>query len=211
MPRGLRPSSAEDGPTTTQPKPKAERRGERLSVAALATLVGAILAAFISGTNLTFELWPGLKPDPKEKTAGELEVLEMDKNVYYREYDARPGRNVVENLGLEESGYDYPGNVFYLRAHIEGFKRETLRLIWFTYDSNRHRRRMRREARSDRIFEPDSPVNTQVAQVWVKEPGYFDQEEEWKGEEGEYFVRFELYSGDLLLAFKDSPTFEIRD
>jgi hypothetical protein len=195
------------GRTTTPAKPKGERGSERPSVAVLVTLVGAMLAAVISGTNLTFELWPGLKPDPKEKTAGELEVLEIDKNVYYREYDARPGRNVVENLGLEESGKNYPGNVFYLRAHIEGFKRGTLRLIWFTYDSNRHRRRMRHEARSDRIFEPDSPINTQVAQVWVKEPGYFEQEK-WKSEPDEYFVRFELYSGHMLLAFKDSPTFK---
>lgn len=208
MPRGRRPSQAEDGRTAAPAKPRDERRSDRLSVATLVTLVGAILAAFISGTNLTFELWPGLKPDPKEKVSADLEVLEMDKNVNYGEYDARPGRNVSTNPDEKELRNDFPGNVFYLRAHIEGFKRESLRLIWFTYEENLHRS-AEDEARSDRIFEPGSPTDTQVAQVWVKEPGHFDRDGIWESAPGEYFVRFELYRGDVLLAFEDSPKFRV--
>jgi hypothetical protein len=208
MLRSRRTSQAEDGRTTTSAKPRRERPSERLSLAAFVTLAGAILAALISGTNLTFELWPGLKPDPKEKVRADLEVLEMDKNVDYKEYDDRPGRNLLTISDEKEPRTDYPGNVFYLRAHIEGFKRESLRLIWFTYEPNRHRSE-EAEARSDRIFEPDSPSATQVAQVWVKEPGYFDEDGFWTSAPGEYFVRFELYRGDVLLAFEDSRKFTV--
>jgi hypothetical protein len=209
MPPAERPSQTEDGRTATPAKPSGER-SKRLSVAALVTLVGALLAALISGTNLTFELWPSLKPDPKEKVSADLEVLEMDKNVNYGDYDARPGRNVSTGPDETELRNDFPGNVFYLRAHIEGFKRQSLRLIWFTYHEKTRDRSEEDEARSDRIFEPGSPTDTQVAQVWVKEPGHFDEDGFWESTPGTYFVRFELYRRDVLLAFEDSPQFSVR-
>lgn len=163
-------------------------------MAALVTLIGALLAAIISGTNLTFELWPGLKPDPKEKVGAALDVLAIDKNVEYDDYGHRPGRRVP----VAAEGEDL-GNVFYIQARIEGFKRQTLRLKWFTYLPNYEReKRTREEAAVERVFEPDAPINTQVAQVWVREPD---------GEGKGYFVRFELYRGDVLLAYNDSPRF----
>lgn len=212
MPLVRRASQAEDG-EAAKPASRGESRRDGLSAAAAVTLVGAILAAFISGTNLTFELWPSLKPDPKEKVGANLEVLEIDTNVRYDEYAARPGKTVSTNPGNGEIGNVYLGNVFYLRAQIEGFKRESLRLVWFTYDTNDHRRAPEEEARSDRIFEPDAPIETQVAQVWVKQPGRLDKDGFWEiddDEEGEYFVRFELYSGHVLLAFEDSQKFEVK-
>jgi hypothetical protein len=39
-----------------------------------------------------------------------------------------------------------------------------------------------------------------VAQVWVKTPNL----------SGTFFVRFELYSGKVLLAFKDSRDFSVE-
>jgi len=177
----------------------------RISVTALVTLVGALLAASISGTSLTFALVPGLRPDPKENVGAELAVLALDTNVDYSDYNLRPGRHIDV-----EARPDHPGNIFYLRAHIEGFKRESVRLKWFTYNPNGERQRGGKEATEESIFEPDAPINTQVAQIWVREPGTFDQYGEWKSREGKnYFIRFELYSGDVLLAFKDSPTFDL--
>jgi hypothetical protein len=175
-------------------------------VAVLVTLVGAMLAALISGANLTFELWPGLKPDPKEKVGADLAVLAVDKNVDYEDYGGRPGRSVAVRANGED-----PGNVFYLQARIEGFKRETLRLKWFTYNPNGERRQgTREEAAAERVFEPEAPINTQVAQVWVKEPGGLI-EGTWESQSGKgYFVRFELYKGDALLAFKDSRPFSVE-
>jgi hypothetical protein len=178
-----------------------------MSMTALVTLVGALLAASISGTSLTFALVPGLKPDPKEKVGAELAVLALDSNVDYSDYIERPGRHIdVEARPLSY----HPGNIFYLRAHIEGFKRESVRLKWFTYNPNGERRPGGRKATEESIFEPDAPINTQVAQIWVREPGSFDPYGEWESDDGEnYFIRFELYSGDVLLAFKDSPTFDV--
>jgi hypothetical protein len=175
-------------------------------VAALVTLIGAMLAAIISGTNLTFELWPGLKPDPKEKVGADLAVLAIDKNVEYDDYGHRPGRRVPVSAKGED-----PGNVFYLQARIEGFKRQTLHLKWFTYLPNGERRTgTEEEAAVERVFEPEAPINTQVAQIWVREPGGLIRGT-WESQAGKgYFVRFELYRGDVLLAYKDSPRFSVE-
>lgn len=206
MARGSGTSRSEDGRTTIPPEQTEKARGERIGLVTLVTLVGALLAAVISGTSLTFELAPSLKPDPKEKVGADLAVLALDKNVNYSDYNLRPGRHIDA-----DARPDHPGNVFYLRALIEGFKRESVRLKWFTYEPNGERRPgSRTEASEQSLFEPDAPINTQVAQIWVREPGRFDQYEEWDSDDGDgYFVRFELYSGDVLLAFKDSPRFDV--
>jgi hypothetical protein len=206
MPPGQRP---EEGQKTIGSEQTAESRGVRMSVTALVALVGALLAAAISGTSLTFALVPGLKPDPKEKVGADLAVLALDKNVDYSEYNQRPGRHIDVEVKPRD---DHPGNVFYLRAQIEGFKRESVRLKWFTYDPNGERRPgSRKEATEQSVFEPDAPINTQVAQIWVREPGGFDQYGEWDSDADDfpYFVRFELYSGEVMLAFKDSPKFYV--
>jgi hypothetical protein len=210
MPRGGRTSRAEDGrtalhteETTKRTDDPTEGSSERISTTALVTLVGALLAAGISATALTFELFPELKPDPKTETSAALAVLGVDLNVNYSQYESRPGRRITAQVWRH-----HPGAVFYLQAHIEGFKRESLRLKWFTYNPG-GQRRTANSAREERVFEPDAPINTQVAQIWVREPGRFVYGE-WDAEDGrDYFVRFELYSDDVLLAFKDSPRFDV--
>jgi hypothetical protein len=207
MPRGQR-TSRSDGQKTTRTEQAAEPRRVRMSVTALVALVGALLAAAISGTSLSFALVPGLKPDPKEKVGANLEVVALDKNVDYSEYRQRPGRPI--DMEVRPRG-DHHGNVFYLRARIEGFKRESVHLRWFTYNhENGVRRPGLKGLPEEAIFEPDAPINTQVAQIWVREPGSFDRlnPEVWNSDAGEYFVRFELYSDDVLLAFRDSAKFK---
>jgi hypothetical protein len=207
MAQGHRTSHSEDGRTTTPSEQTEKDRRERMGVAAVVTLIGALLAAAISATALTFDLAPSLKPDPKEKVGADLAVLAIDKNVSYEEYGGRPGRHIVA-VGAEP---DHPGNVFYLRAQIEGFKRESVRLKWFIYEPNGERRPgSKKEASEQTLFEPEAPINTQVAQIWVREPGRFDRYHEWDSDDGKgYFVRFELYSGDVLLGFQDSPRFNV--
>ena len=203
-------AQSEDGTTDEASRRSTEheegRTGGGLSVAAVVTLVGAMLAALISGTNLTFELWPGLKPDPKEKVGASLAVLRLDKNVVYGDYRER-----VPRVAVRGPTADHPGNVFYIRARIEGFKRETVHLKWFLYEPNGERRAGGGGGRSEEsVFEPDAPINTQVAQVWVREPGQF-LDGLWEPDPGKYFVRFELYSGDVLLAFDDSSPFRVAE
>jgi hypothetical protein len=167
----------------------------RLQTAALVTLIGAILAASISGANLVFELWPGLKPDPKEKIGAEVATLALDINVPYGGFLGRSGQQPPVDADLKEVG-----NVFYVRAAIEGFKRETVRLKWFTYNADNNTREpgLRASVKAERLFKPHAPIDTQIAQVWVPTPS----------EAGNFFVRFELYSGDVLLAFVDSKPYE---
>ena len=166
----------------------------RIGVAAVVTLVGAVLAAAISGTALVFDLWPSLKPDPKERVGAELQSLARDINVSRRDYLGRVGRVVSPGEKPNELG-----NVYYIRAEISGFKRSTLRLRWFTYnaDNQERLRGLRASDREEPVFKPGAPINAQVAQVWVPTPSHA----------GEYFVRFELYHKNVLLQLVDSKRF----
>ncbi len=156
-----------------------EPRRSRLETTALVTLVGAILAAAISFTNLVFQLWPSLKPDPKAKVGSKIETLAFDINVTCKNYLLRGGRRCHADAKPRDGG-----NVFYIRAETEGFKRETVRLRWFTYDANNNARLpgLRSSADAEQIFRLQAPIDTQIGQVWVPTPAA----------EGNYFVRFEL-------------------
>jgi hypothetical protein len=169
-------------------------------ITAAVLLGGAIAgaAAFVKGQE-------NGEPETSEKVEAQLTVLSFDPNVDYRDYRSRPGRGIVV---AAKPGT--PGNVFYLKARIEGFRREALQLRWFTYDPNGERRPdSRGEATAQMLFEPEAPLNTQVAQVWVKEPGSW-VDGFWESDSGRgFFVRFELYSGDVLLASTDSPRFSV--
>jgi hypothetical protein len=166
----------------------------RVELTATVTLVGAVLAAAISATALVFELWPGLKPDPKEKVGAALQSVARDLNVTRSEYLARVGRQFTPGEDRDEVG-----NVYYINADIEGFKRSTLRLRWFTYNNDNETRMpgLRSNDREEPVFKPQAPINSQIAQVWVPTPE----------RAGEYFVRFELYSDDVLLGYVDSKPF----
>jgi hypothetical protein len=159
-----------DAPTRTERVDEttaAKRQRSRLSTTALVTLVGALLAASISGTNLVFELWPGLKPDPKQKVGGKVANLALDINVPFGAFLVRSGQQPPADANLKEVG-----NVFYVRADTEGFKRETVRLKWFTYRAGNDERLpgLRASAKAERLFKPQAPIDTQIAQVWVPTP-----------------------------------------
>ena len=169
------------------------------------TLIGAVLAAVISATTLIFNLWPGLKPDPKEKVGAALSTAAFDRNVTLAQYMQREGvatkAEMLRQLQPGEKLSDN-GNVFYVKAEIEGFKRSSLHLSWFTYDArNRYRcARLRSSAPAEVVFNPEAPINTQVAEVWVPTPDL----------NGQFFVRFELYTGRVLLNFTDSHPYSVR-
>lgn len=167
-----------------------------MSVASAVTLVAAVLAAVISTTGLVFDLWPSLKPDPKERVGAKVESLARDINVPRWKYLRRVARTKAKPTG---KGAKELGNVYYIRAEIQGFKRSTLRLRWFTYESISHERLKgwRGSDRDEPVFKPQAPINTQIAQVWVPTPS----------EPGDYYVRFELYSRKVLLQFVDSKRF----
>jgi len=192
-------SEAADRGLLKDEAPVAERRRWRFPAAPVVTLIGAVLAAGISSTTLVYTLWPGLKPDPKEKVGAEIRSLAVDREVSRGEYLCRIGRNPKGRSRLDEMG-----NVYYIRAEIEGFKRSSVDLKWFTYDALNDMRlpgpRLRSSTDETSIFHPQAPINTQIAQVWVPTPE----------RTGHSYVRFELYAKSVLLAFVDSRPFETR-
>jgi hypothetical protein len=165
-----------------------------MSATAAVTLLAAVLAAVISTTGLVFDLWPNLKPDPKERVGAKLESVGRDLNVTRGEYLTRVGRTTPAGEDAEANG-----NVYYIRAEIQGFKRSALQLRWFTYERISETRQpgLRGSDREEPVFKPQAPINTQIAQVWVETPN----------DEGKYFIRFELYSGKVLLQFVDTARF----
>ena len=72
-------------------------------------------------------------------------------------------------------------------------------MAWHAYDANNNARLpgLRSSADAEQVFRPQAPIDTQIGQVWVPTPAV----------EGDYFVRFELYSGDILLAIVDSKPY----
>jgi hypothetical protein len=189
--KSLSRTDASDGGSAPAPA-RPSLFGIAKDTVALAT---AVFALVVSGV---FAVWPSLKPDPKEKVGATLVTLELDRAVsrdqYYERFPEQ--RKKGGDLATE-------GNVFYVRAKIEGFKRETLHLRWFTYDkTNRNRVRGYGSTRPlEDVFKPQAPVNTQIGEVWVPIPP----------DTGDYFVRFELWaSGNVLLAYSDSPVFHVE-
>jgi hypothetical protein len=192
--------------TTTAPTPATEEvpvaRRARLgwmepSKTAVA-LASAIVALLVSVPTGIYTLWPALSPDPKTSVAATLETVAFDRNVTLAEYIVR-----VPHQGIAGENPDQNGNVFYIRAKIEGFKREQLRVRWFTYEATNQVRvkGLRSAASLEQIFQPQAPVNTQVAEVWVPAPKA----------SGKYYVRFHLYTkGNVLLSFVDSEVFTVE-
>jgi hypothetical protein len=176
----------------------AEPRWLGLSRSAV-TLGSAVVALAVSVPTGIYTLWPALSPDPKTKVSATIATLALDRNVTYRQYLAR-----FPNHGAGGESADANGNVFYIGATIEGFKREELRVRWFTYEATNKVRLEKLGSTKDleELFRPQAPVNTQIAEVWVPTPP----------ESGDYFVRFELYAsgGTVLLSFVDSATFHVE-
>jgi len=164
----------------------------------MVALGSALIALAVSGATGIYTLWPALSPDPKTKVEATLKTLAFDRNVTYSRYVDRFPRRRTNGAPPDRNG-----NVFYIGAEIEGFKREHLRVRWFTYEATNQTRldNLGSTAPLEEIFRPQAPVNTQIAQVWVPSPP----------QTGEYFVRFELYApGNVLLSFVDSAPFHVE-
>jgi hypothetical protein len=165
------------------------------------TLAGAVVAAGISLTTLLFTLFPQWRPDPRERSDATVAVLALDNNVSHREFFERIGKPPPARCRDEQLARD--GNVVYIQVDIAGFKSSTIRLRWFTYDAGNGRRvaRLRSDDRETTVFQPRAPINRQVAAVWVPTA--------LPSDDSSYFIRFELYSADVLRAFVDTPTFDV--
>jgi hypothetical protein len=188
-----------------------ERKPRRLGTLAWTAVVAAV--ALASGlTGLVFDLWPGLKPDPRTKLSGEVSVFAVDPSVSYGEYLKRTsfsdtefqrrslqvcdGRRTCNRLAL-------PGEQIYINTTVEGFKRRAVILRLSLYRAATHRRVAGISDVDVARENLDAPTDRAVVPVWLICPP-----QPW----ARYFVRVELYHrGDnVLLAVGDSKPFKAR-
>jgi hypothetical protein len=158
----------------------------------------AVLAAAPGLVALAFQLWPDLKPDPREHLGASLKTLAIDPSVPFGEYLKRIR---VSRGGFERDELRTPGTVVYLRVVIRGHKRQKLTLRDSVY---RARTRQRIAGLSDAKtvgFKPEAPSDESVQQVFIPPVGVPDK----------VFVRFELSDRNSLLAFADTPAFRDKN
>jgi hypothetical protein len=180
------------------------------------TAVTALVALLASVTALTFDLWPGLKPDPREKFRADVAVFAVDRGVTLDEYlrrttfsqpDYRRAREEqTRAAGLPAGSQSnaglltLSGEVAYVASTVEGFKRRSVTLRWSLYNGRTHSR-LRGPSFSGvpaAELELEAPTDRTVQEIWLPPvPG-----------RGPYFVRVALYDQrDVLLAVADSKTF----
>ena len=140
------PGAERDIVAEQPPRPR-----RRLGTAGVALLTA--LLALASGTvGLVFDIWPELRPDPRTTRAAEVSVLAVERAVPFddwlhrvtptsKTYAARrraylrrafAGMPAPDAAGTR-AALSVQGQLIYVRMHIEGFKRRSLRLRWSMY------------------------------------------------------------------------------
>jgi hypothetical protein len=202
------------GPARSVPEREPESaspvRARRLSALGWTVLV-ALVAMASSLAALVFTLWPGLRPDPRDRLGAEVSVFAVDPNVTYREWiTARSSFSGDEaEARLREARLQTPGllrvrgEVAYVRMEVEGFKRRSVAMRVSLYEGWSNRRVEGASNIEVGSQELEAPSDRAVVPVWLPcppEPGR------------KYYVRVELYhAGDnVLLAVADSEPFTSR-
>jgi hypothetical protein len=181
-------------------------------------LLTAVVALVVSGTALTFDLWPALKPDPRETFRADVAVFAVDRGVTLDEYlhrttfsstDYRKVRDEqLRAAGLKPSSsptglLTLSGEVVYVESTVEGFKRRSVTLRWSLYDAQTHVRLRGPSFSGVPAAEVDleAPTDRTLQEIWLPPPPG----------EGRYFVRVALYDErDVLLDVGDSAPFAVR-
>ena len=155
------------------------------------------IAVVASAVALAFSLWPSLTPDPRTVLAASLKVRTVEPGVTYRSFLERVGEDVdgVSSRLLGARGY-----VVYAQIRIEGRKHGSLTISKVRYAAASGRRIPGQTQREDSHAEADTPNDQWIHPVFVLAPPY----------DYPVFIRLELYDGDTLLAFADTPPLPLR-
>jgi hypothetical protein len=196
--RKTRTTNSPDSPERATPRTDARPSLLQRIPAALGFIALAV-GVFSAVVAALFTTFPGLRPDPRERAEATITNLAVDEDVSQRQFFQRIG--TVPGVCTKQQ-LDRKGTAFYLRVDASGFKRSEVDIKWFTYDIGNRQRvdSLSSTYREKTVFKPSAPINRQIAQVWVPWPAKVG---------GEYSVRFELYSGDVLRAFVDSRQFRV--
>jgi hypothetical protein len=159
------------------------RAGALGALGGVVTTVGAVLA-------LIWAISPSWKPDPGEKQLAEARVIAIDKGVPSGDFADRIGKGIVDRC--------MPGNVYYVRQNLQGFKDRSTSLVYVRFV--RRGKQLRGEP-SRSLTTPHSRTDDQqVNAVWV----------EWPYRRVAFFVRFEVWRKKTMLAVVDSPRFRVN-
>ena len=151
-----------------------------------------VIAVVASGVALAFSAWPALRPDPRDVLAAKLHVETVEPAVTLRQYLQRTNQHVK---GATESVLRHTGHVVYLRIQIQGRKHGNLQLHQVLYRASSGRRIGDQGPTEDAFFRPDTPNDEWIVQVFVPGPAYGFP----------VFVRLELFDGNSLMSFADTP------
>jgi hypothetical protein len=195
-----------------------QERPSRRPVATTVALFASVIALVTAAVGLVFDLWPELRPDPRTTRAADVSVLAVERAVPVgdwlrrdasrseygdrrKEYLSRAFAGLGEPTRAEvREALAVPGQLFYVKMRIEGFKRRSLRLRWSMYRVS-GKRRLATEGLKDATgaeLVGEAPSDTSVALVWT--PAAVAR--------GSLFARFELIdSGGTVLGIADSERF----
>jgi hypothetical protein len=190
------------------------RRPETATLALLTALVALASGAL----GLVFDLWPGLRPDPRSSHVGALSVFAVERGAKVADWlgqlptDERAAerryylRTYFSGIGPAtpagvHTALASKGELFYVQVHIEGFKRETVALRWSMYSAVSQKRLTPSTITGDTaggVVVGASPSDTSIVPVWGPQVPVA----------GPVFARFELLDAhDNILAVADSPRF----
>lgn len=179
---------------------KAGERSEAADIARRVTLAALAAAAALATSivGLTFDLWPGLKPDPEVQLDATMQVADIEPGVPYGSYLTRT-RQFGKRRGVPAPVLGVWGNLFYVEMQTRGLKQRKSTLRWHLHDWRTKRRFAQQStAPEPTVRKSDSTPNDRIiVRVWYQPPV----------DKGEYFLRFELSARGVLLAIADSPRF----
>jgi hypothetical protein len=155
-------------------------------------VAATVIAVVASGVALAFSAWPALRPDPRDVLAAKLHVETVEPAVTLRQYLQRTNQHLT---GATASVLRHTGHVVYLRIQIQGRKHSDLELHQVLYRASTGGRIGGQTRTEDAFFRPDTPNDEWIVQVFVPGPAY----------DFPVFVRLELFDGDSLMSFADTP------
>ena len=192
-------------------------RKERRRFGGLAWTVVVALVAFASSmAALVFQLWPGLRPDPRDRLGAEVSVFAIDPGVSVdqwlrraafseEDYEKAAAQRIRAACGEEATRSNCNalrsrGEMLYVRTTVEGFKRREVAMRVSLYDAATHARVATIDAVEVARERLDAPTDKAVLPIWMPCPPDASKT---------YFFRIELaHRGDeALLAVGDSKPF----
>jgi hypothetical protein len=175
------------------------------------TAIVAVIAMASSLTALTYELFPGIKPDPRTSLGANVSVFAVEPGLSQDQYLQRLASSDNDLGKLERDAckgaarcgaLDLPGEQVYVQTDVEGFKRKDVLMRASLYNA---RTRVREQNLTQIVARESlqSPSDRAVVPIWMPCPD---------DNSNAYFVRIELFhQGDhVLLAVNDSKPFPGR-